>query len=271
MATPSWRSPSAGRQSLTATSTKNADAARRGLYRLGGVAALLTFLLVLADIVITAMPGESDTEPGTLGATGWFAVLQKNPLLGLRNLGLINVVNLLLSLPLFAALYAAHRRANGPPAALASLVQFVGVAVYVANNKTLPLLALSKRHAIATDDGERSRLVTAGEALLAQGEDFTPGTFPGFLLTGVAGVLMGLVVLQSRVFGKVTGWAGVLGASLLTVFAAWATFVGTMSGPAMVFAAAGGLLSLAWYALLSRGLLRLGRGACASPLAAPAS
>jgi hypothetical protein len=83
-----------------------AHADDRWLFRMGGV-------LVLTDTVVTLLAGETDPEPGSLGASGWFAVLRERPLLGLRNLGLINVANLLVSLPLFAALYAAHRRTSG--------------------------------------------------------------------------------------------------------------------------------------------------------------
>ena len=74
--------------------------------------------------------------------------------------------------------------------ALAAIIQLVGAAVYVANNKALPLLALSGRYAAGNPD-ERSLLVAAGEALLAQGEDFTAGSFPGFFLSGAASVLIG--------------------------------------------------------------------------------
>jgi hypothetical protein len=230
----------------------------RRLYRLGGAAASLTLVTVLADILATARPGNTDPEPGTLGATGWFAVLQETPLLGLRNLGLLNVASLLLSLPLFVALHAAHRSVQGRLAALATVVQLVGAAVYIANNAALPLLFLSRRHAAATTDADRSRLVAAAEARLARGEDFTPGALPGFLLTGMASVLMGIVVLRGGVFRRATGWAGILGPGSLLVFTGWATFGGATRGPAVGFAAVGGLLSLAWYALLARALFRLG-------------
>jgi hypothetical protein len=235
------------------------DTAWRSLYKVAGVAAALTFLLVLADLLVGVLASEADVAPGALGAVGWFAELRERPLVGLRNLGILNVANVLLSLPLFAALWAAHRRhPEAPLAGLAAIVQIVGASVYVANNKALPLLSLSGRHAAAGSPDERSLLLAAGEALLAQGEDFTAGSFPGFLLSAAASLLIGLVLLRSGLFGRAAGWAGVVGPGLLLLFTVWVTFAPGAFAPAMAVAAVGGLASLAWYALLARGLLRLG-------------
>jgi len=212
---------------------------------------------VLTDIVFTAVPGNSDIQPGTLGARGWFALLHDKPLLGLRNLGVLNIANLLFSIPLFGALLVAHRRTSAPSAALAVALQLIGVAVYIANNRAIAMLALSRRFAAAATDDERVALVAAGEAHLVRGEDFTPGSFPGLFLAGVASTLMGVVVLRGRVLARVTGWAGVLGPGALLIFTAWATFARVGFGLAMALAAIGGLVSVAWYAPLARGLFRL--------------
>jgi hypothetical protein len=234
-----------------------ADYGWKPLYRAGALSAGLIFLNVLIDISVTMLPGQSEAKPGSLSARDWLAVLQAKPLLGLRNLGLLNVANMLLSVPLFAALVVAHRRTRGRIAALAASVQLVGAAVYVANNKALSMRALSQRYAAAAGDHERSIVVAAGEAQLAQGEDFTPGSFPGLFLSGLANMLIGLVVLRGGLLGHVTGWAGVLGPGSLLIFTAWATFGRSSFGPAIALAAGGGLVSLAWYALLARGLVRL--------------
>ena len=111
----------------------------------GAVAAALTFLSIVTDVAVTALPGKSDIAPGTLSARGWFTLLHDKPLLGLRNLGLLNVVNMLLSIPLFAALLAAHGRTRPRIAVLATGLQLVGLGVYIANNRAISMLALSHR------------------------------------------------------------------------------------------------------------------------------
>jgi hypothetical protein len=91
---------------------------------------------------------------------------------------------------------------------LAAILSFIGEAVYTANNKALPMLALSNRYAAASTDAERAQLATTGQAMLAKGEDFTPGSFAGFFLTEVAGIVMGITMLSSRVFGHLTAGRG---------------------------------------------------------------
>jgi Domain of unknown function (DUF4386) len=131
--------------------------------------------------------------------------------------------------------------------------------VYTANNKALPMLALSDRYVAASTDAERARLAATGQAMLAQGEDFTPGSFMGFFLTEGAGIVMGITMLRSRIFGRLIAWAGIAGSSLLLVFTAWVTFVPAAFRRAMVLAMGGGILSMAWNVLTARRLFQLSR------------
>jgi hypothetical protein len=93
-------------------------------YRLGGVAALITVLVALLDIILSFLPGERDVEPGRLSATEWFARFEDNRFLALRDLGLWNIVNTILAVPVYSALYGAHRRAGRASAALAAILSF---------------------------------------------------------------------------------------------------------------------------------------------------
>jgi hypothetical protein len=230
---------------------ESADPRWKHVYMLGGVAALITVLVALLDIVLSLLPGR-------LSATDWFARFQESRFLALRDLGLWNIVNTTLAVPVYLALYGAHRRASQAFAALAAILSFIGAAVYTANNKALPMLALSDRYAAASTDGERARLAATGQAMLAQGEDFPPGSFMGFFLTEVAGIVMGITTLRSRVFGRSTAWAGIAGSSLLLAFTVCATFVPAAYRRVMVLAMGGGILSMAWNILTARRLLIAG-------------
>jgi hypothetical protein len=241
--------------------TERADPGWEELYRLGGVAALIAVLVALLDIVLSFLPGERDVEPGRLSSTEWFARFEKNRLLALRDLGLWNVINTILALPFYLALYGTHRRTrNQPLAALAAILSFIGAAVYIANNKALPMLALSKKYAAASADDEGDRLVAAGQAMLAQGEDFTPGSFVGFFMTEAAGIVMGIAMLRSRLFGRLNAVAGIAGSGLLLAFTVWVTLVPAAFRRAMALAMGGGVLSMVWNILTARRLFRLGRG-----------
>lgn len=235
------------------------DSSWKSLYKLGAAAALISVLLVLLDIFVSILLPGGEVEPGARSATDWFALFQDNTYYGLRDLGLLNILNIILGIPLLLALYAAHRRVNRAYAALAVALFLFGGAIYVSNNAAIPVFVLSGEYAAATTDAQRSALVAAGEAMLARGADFTPGSLVGFLLPSVAQITISFVMLRGGVFGKPTAYIGLLGFTLLLVFTIWTTFVPEALGMAMLIALPGGLLVMAWNVLVARRLFQLGR------------
>ena len=72
------------------------------LYRVGAIAAIVALAGTLIDIVLTMLPSwEVSTVP--VGIEQWFVQFQRNPLLGLRNLDLLNVIIAVVSIPLYVA------------------------------------------------------------------------------------------------------------------------------------------------------------------------
>jgi hypothetical protein len=221
----------------------------------GGIAVSANLLDVILGF------GETDIiVNGTQTAVEWFALFRDNGFKGLYTLGLLNLVYQACLVPVFFALYTAHRRANGTYAALAMIVSFIGMAVYVTNNAAIPMFVLSGRYAAAGTEAQRALYAAAGEAVLARGEDFTPGAFIGLLFQGVAAAGMSIVMLRGRIFGKATAWIGLVGFTFLCVFIVWSTFVPVLYIAAFYgFGMTGGLLVLAWFVLTALRLFRLGR------------
>lgn len=229
------------------------------LYRLGGAAALLAILVTLTDISLTFLPSGAEA-PGTMTAIDWFALFRENWFMGLRNLGLLpNILTLGLFIPLFLALYAIHRCTDPAYAALALTLVLLGTAIYLANNAAFPMLALSAKYSAATTGMQRTMIAAAGEAVLARGEDFTPGAFTGFFFVEVANLIMAYVMLRGRIFSKGTAYAGMLSGLSLTLFTIWTTFIPVFFEAAMLLAMVGGIASMAWSVLTARRLFALGR------------
>ena len=90
------------------------------------------------------------TPPSTV--IDWFTLLQNNRLLGLSLLNLFDIVDYALVGLMFLALYVALRRANGSYMAIATILGFVGIAVYFASNTAFSMLSLSDQYAAATTD-----------------------------------------------------------------------------------------------------------------------
>jgi hypothetical protein len=237
------------------TMNSQAESDYKPLYRLGGAAAMLVVLTALFEIGITFLPGG---YPTTETVIDWFTLLHNNWFLGLRNLGLLNILMTALGLPMFFALYIAHRHVAHTFAALAVTICFIGAAVFYATNRAFPMLDLSIRYSAATTEAERSVLAAAGQALLSIGQSHTPGTFLGFFLSEVGGILLSLVMLRGQVFSRTVAYAGIAAFGLFSVFEILSSFVPSLHDVALIIAMGGGLASMAWYTLIARRLFQLG-------------
>jgi hypothetical protein len=226
-----------------------------GLYKLGAVTSLLILCTALLEILITFLPGGYASAETVVD---WFNLLHENWFLGLRNLGLLNIVMTALSIPMFFALCMAHWKVNPKYSALAMIISFIGIAVFYATNRAFAMLDLSTQYAAASTDAQRAVLEGAGQALLAVGQSHTPGTFIGFFLSEIAGILISFVMLRGGIFNKLIAYTGILGFGMLLVYEISQSFVPALLGIALIFAVIGGLLNLVYYGLIAHRLFRLG-------------
>jgi hypothetical protein len=233
------------------------NAGWRSLYNLAAVTALLVVFMGVLDIALSMVGGPA-RENSTITAIEWFTLFQNNAFEAFRNLGLFNIINLLLAIPLYLALYGLHRRVNQAYALLAVVLFIMGTAIYISSNAVFSIFALSRQYAEAAET-QRAILDVLGQAALAQGADLTPGTFMGFILTEISGILMAVVLLRGGLFSKATAWVGILGLSILAVFNIMAAFMPASYDVAMMLAIPGGLLSMAYYIMLARRLFQHGK------------
>jgi hypothetical protein len=233
------------------------DSHWKSLYRASGVIAFVIVLVMLVEVLIQLVPEVAGAVPSSMTVTDWFTIFQNSPFIALRNLGLLNIISVCLGVPVFLALFAAHRRVNRAYAALAMIISFVSVAVFLATNRAFPMLDLSNQYAVATSDAQRAILEAAGQAMLSTGQSHTPGTFLGFFLGDIAGLMISVVMLRSRVFDKVNAFTGIIAFIFFIVFEVCASFVPAAFNIAMILAMVGGFLSLVWYVLTGRRLLVL--------------
>jgi Domain of unknown function (DUF4386) len=216
----------------------------RTLYRAAGVAALATAVLVPIQLaVFMAYP-----FPETV--TGWFRLLQDNPLAGLVDLDLLLVVDNVLLVVIALALYVALRPTSPSVTTMATGLWLLAVVLFIASNPSLELLALSDRFAAATSQAQRSAAVAAGEALLA-GWDGTAFQV-GYVLGQLAGIMIGLVMLRSALFGRAVPYTLIAGN--VVGFGLYLPTVG------LTVSAFSGLVLWSWYLLVARRFFRLERG-----------
>lgn len=239
--------------------TQVIDSSWRSLYKIAGVAALVALSANLLDIILGF--GETDiVVSGSKTALDWFALFQEDWSKSLYVLGILNIVYNACLVPIYFAMFAVHRRGNGVYAALTMVVAFIGMAIYISNNAAIPMFVLAGKYAAAGSDAQRALLAAAGEAVLAFGEDFTPGSFTGMILGGIGAIAVSFVMLRGGIFGKVASWIGIVGFTFISVFTVLATFVPSLYFVAFyLFGMIGGLLVLSWFVLVSLKFFKLGR------------
>lgn len=245
---------------MSETNSMNSEAQWKSVYLLGGIAAIIALIGIVLDVFFGTVTGGNLTAlPQT--AVERFAQFQINPLLGLYNLDLLNIINQMIFIPAYFALFAAHRRTNIAYAQLALIIFLVGTAIFVTTNTALPMLDLSHKYAAAATESQKTLLAAAGEAMLARGAHGSLGVFIGFLLPNIAGLVMSLAMLTGKVFSKVTSYLGIAGSTLLLLYIVLVTFAPDIKDMATAFSMPGGLLSMAWMIMFTVRLFQIsGKG-----------
>lgn len=242
--------------------TETLDLTWKGLYQIGGAAALICALMYLVTLGVYVPANLVSPPPETV--LEWFLVFEDSPITGLFFLGLADIIIMILWGPITLALYIVLKEANRIWSLIAIPFVFVGMAVYLATNTAFSMLSLSQEYAVAATEVEKSVLLAAGQAMLAVSRG--TGLYTGMALAWLAGLILAIVMLQSKVFSKATAWAGILGWGLLvagTPFGGHYTGTGTPTAVQSAMVAlqyiGGGLLSLVWYILVGLKLLKFGR------------
>jgi len=237
---------------------EKADKQWNVIYRIGAISALIVVSLALLDIIIgTSLGGDLTALPKT--AVDRFNQFHQNPLLGLYCLDLLNIVNQIIFIPAYVALYAVHRKGGGAYALMGLVIFLVGTTIFVATNTALPMLELSGKYFTATTEAQKAWLAGAGEAMVARGAHGSPGAFIGFVLPNIAGLVMSLAMLRGGVFGKPTSYVGLFGSALILVYLVIVTFVPAAKTMAMGIAAPGGIALMAWMVMFARRLFQISR------------
>jgi hypothetical protein len=115
------------------------------------------------------------------------------------------MVDYLLLIAVFSALWDSLRRANESLMAIALILQLVATATYFASIVAFDTLFLSNQYANATTEAERSMFLAAGETMLVtwQGTAFDISYVP----SAFAILIVSAVMLRGHLFSKTTGYA----------------------------------------------------------------
>jgi hypothetical protein len=229
----------------------------RTFYAIAGISALLIICIIIIDIAASIFAGKAPT-PGSLSASDVFAMFQTNPFRAFQYMGMANILEQVLMLLIVYAFYVSHKNLYKNASFLTLLVFLLSLGIYLSNNASLPLYALSTKYTAAGAQAKQL-FAAAGEAVLSKGEDFTAGSLLYFLINEVGVFMMLIIMVKSKVFGLLSSIVGLVGVLLLTVFTWGATLSPALYNTLMTTSMVGGLLMLTWYLLIAIKLFRLSR------------
>jgi hypothetical protein len=221
------------------------------LYTIGGIAAFLQLVVILAYGIIIAVLGPKPTT-----AEEFFNVQQNNTLAAVLRGDFLLLILIGLYLFTFSALYFSLRRVSPVFSALATLFTFIVVATTFATESTFSLLNLGDKFTAAVSEVERAQFAAAGEAVIASDMWNSSAAYMGGILLQGSGVMISVIMLRSKDFSKWTAYSGIITNSLDLIQHILHPFFPPFSSVIMSIM---GLFYFVWFPLLGRDLLRLGR------------
>jgi hypothetical protein len=231
----------------------NNDQQWKSFYRVGAISVFAAMFVMLTEMFITALPDGTVAEHTI---TYLLEMYQRNWFMAMRYMGLMNIFATSLMIPVFFALYGVHRKTNGVFAAFALIISLLSYVIFMADNVSFPILHLSQKYSLSNTESEKMIIIAAVEALFAKGASHTPGTFPGFFIGDIGGILFCIVMIIGNVFKKITGIIGIVAFVFLLTFEILCSFINRFSNIAMIFVMIGGTSALVWYVLVGLELIK---------------
>ncbi len=221
----------------------------KGLYRVGGISALILGIGYLITIPLFASVGAASggAEARLIylakNTTGWWAIF-----------GLMVLTDLLF-VPVALSLYLALKGINKSVMLLATACVglFVVLDLAVIWTSYAALITLSGHYVAATNDAQRAAFVAAASYPVAVLDSIMAGICA--ILTLSAGILLIGFVMLKGVFNKVTAYLGLLTGLSGIVAVIGPLFVSALSAATMINA----LLATIWIFLVGYRLYRLGQ------------
>lgn len=211
------------------------------LYRVGAIAALVMIAIIPIQIVIFAV-WQPPTE-----ISAWYALFERNPLLGLLSLDLLYLLNNILLSLMYLALYIVLRD-HAPSLMLIGIaLGFIGIAIYYASNPSFEMWTLARQYA-AANDSEQNLLLAAGMGVLTRYTGTAFNTY--YVLNAITLLIIAVVMLKTSDFSRATAYWGLISGVLMSI----PSTVGTIG---LIFSIASLIPWIVFSILVSRQLLRL--------------
>jgi hypothetical protein len=187
---------------MTEFALKDEGENRIKLYRLGSIAAFLIALLMLGEIVVYALIPNCDSPLEI------FRLFHSSPLAGLLFFDLLGMISYLLFIPFILSLFMILKNTNGALITIATILFFIGVAGFFANNTGFSVLSLSRQYDAAVSEAEKSMLLTACKTMITL---FDVNAFlVSYCIVSLAWSMISYAMLKSSIFSRSSSMFGLI-------------------------------------------------------------
>lgn len=225
------------------TETDALDMRWTGLFKAGGAAALIMLVLMITQIVVFAV------WPPPTTADGFYELFDKSWILGLLSLDFLYIVDSILLVLIYLAIYASLKHIDESSMIIALVLGLTGIAAYFASNTAFEMLSLSSQYAAALSDTQRATLLITGQAMLETYKGTAFNIY--YVLNTIVLFIFSYVMLRCSIFSKTTAYLGLL-AGILMIVPSTAGVLG------LYFSLASLVPWAFWLVLAGRRLLQLG-------------
>lgn len=219
------------------------------LYRAGSLAALTTVAVTILQIVLGIVWPPPDFAPTAAIAESVLQTVNASPVRAFVTLDGLMVVDYLLLVVVYLALYAALRPRNPSLATLGVGLALIAITLYFSANPSITMFVLGAQYEVAPDG-----IIPAAQAVLASFE----GTafIVHYVVMGVAGILVSAAMLGGTEFSRTTAIAGILQGAMMLVPVTFGTI-------GLVFAIGSLIPFTVWFVLVGISLGRMAAAAAA--------
>ena len=231
------------------------DPSWRGLYRAGGISAILIGVLFIVAIVFIAITPQAPSSGG-ISTLQYIAANRSIYIIG----QILGIPSIFLGIVALLALFVALKHFNKNHAAIGSLVAIVAQLLPLAYLTFGSLVYLSDQYAAATTEAQRTAFATAAEGFIAVNNAVSAAGVDPILTAGAIGILILSLVMLKGVFHKGVAYLGIV-AGALGIISALGIFIRPLANPpplgiGYIFY---GVLNTAWFVAVGYKLYKLGR------------
>ena len=181
------------------------DSSQKTIFFIGGIVCMIFIAYSLITLlIITIIGGPPETVEQC------FTMLQENKLQGLLRLDILTVFIVPLYYLLFFSLFIALKKSNYGLVAIATILVFAGVTLFLSMPSVFSYLNLSDKFASSTSDFQKNQLLAAGESIWASDIWHGTGAIIGGILLQTGALLFSIVMLKSTIFSRLTALVGIV-------------------------------------------------------------